>query len=114
VKANPHEIGRVVVSKQGHDSGRRFLVVGIVDEKYVLIADGDIRKLDNPKKKQVKHLRAEPEIPEAAARAIRDREETADSTIRKALAASAAQRQAQGPARADRNTDKEECALVQE
>ena len=38
MKVNPYEMGRVVVSRQGHDQGRRFLVVGLVDERFVLIA----------------------------------------------------------------------------
>ena len=45
MKPSVHELGRVVFSKQGHDKGKAFLVVGLVDETYVLIADGDSRKL---------------------------------------------------------------------
>jgi ribosomal protein L14E/L6E/L27E len=49
-------IGQVVKSRAGRDKGNIFLVVDIVDDEYVLISDGDIRKLDNPKKKKIKHL----------------------------------------------------------
>jgi large subunit ribosomal protein L14e len=111
VKANPHEIGRVVISGQGHDKGRWFVVVGLVDERYVLIADGDTRKMENPKKKQVKHLSAEPETADEAVDAIRAHAQTADSAIRKALKAAQARL---APAGTGRNTDKEECVLVQE
>ena len=34
------ELGQVVYSKQGRDSGRYYAVVEIVDETYVKIADG--------------------------------------------------------------------------
>lgn len=49
-------IGQVVKSRAGRDSGRIFLVLDIIDDQYVYIVDGDIRKLDNPKQKKVKHL----------------------------------------------------------
>ncbi|MCR2043509.1 KOW domain-containing RNA-binding protein [Anaerosalibacter massiliensis] len=49
-------IGQVVKSRAGRDKGNIFLVLDIIDDEYVYIVDGDIRKLDNPKKKKVKHL----------------------------------------------------------
>jgi ribosomal protein L14E/L6E/L27E len=53
-----HEIsvGQIVKSKAGRDKGRIFIVVGMIDEQYVLLADGDTRRVDKPKKKKVKHL----------------------------------------------------------
>ncbi|MCE5342668.1 MAG: KOW domain-containing RNA-binding protein [Eubacteriales bacterium] len=113
MKANPQQIGRVVVSTQGHDRGRRCLVVGIVDERYVLIADGDTRKLDHPKKKQLKHLRAEPGLAADALDAVHKRAQTIDSDIRKALEAMTPEPPL-GRKQADRSTDKEENAFVQE
>ena len=53
----PVEIGRVVVSKCGRDEGRLFLVTGEIDEDFVLIADGDTRKVAKQKKKRRKHLK---------------------------------------------------------
>lgn len=49
-------VGQVVKSRAGRDKGNIFLVLSILDESHVLIVDGDIRKLDTPKKKKVKHL----------------------------------------------------------
>ncbi|TJX62308.1 hypothetical protein E8P77_17340 [Soehngenia saccharolytica] len=49
-------IGQVVKSRAGRDKGRIFVVLEIVDKEYVYVVDGDLRKLDNPKKKKVKHL----------------------------------------------------------
>jgi len=113
VKANPYEMGRVVVSRQGHDRGRRFLVVGLIDERFVLIADGDTRKLDHPKKKQLKHLYAEPQIAQDALAAIARKRQTVNSDIRKALQA-VSPTQPKPSQGADRITNKEEYALVQE
>ncbi len=85
MKPAVQEIGRVVFSKQGHDAGNAFLVVGVLDEKYVLIADGDSRKLAKPKKKQIKHLRSTPYVAAEVLDAIAKQAQTADSDIRKAL-----------------------------
>lgn len=49
-------VGHVVKSKAGRDKDKLFVVLGIVDENYVMIVDGKLRKLENPKKKKIKHL----------------------------------------------------------
>lgn len=53
---NDIAVGQVVKSKAGRDKGRVFVIVDILDDKYVMIADGDLRKVDSPKKKKIKHL----------------------------------------------------------
>ena len=50
------DIGRVVCSLSGHDEGFYMVVVGS-KEKGVLVANGKERKLNNPKLKNIKHLR---------------------------------------------------------
>ena len=47
----PFESGRVVQSRQGRDAGRYFVVLHVVDEKYVMMADGLTSKISHPKKK---------------------------------------------------------------
>lgn len=49
-------VGRVVISSAGHDGGRRMVVTG-ADGGFVFVADGKERKLDSPKKKNIKHVR---------------------------------------------------------
>lgn len=49
--------GSIVLSTAGRDSDRIFAVVGIIDENYVLISDGRVRRLETPKKKKLKHLK---------------------------------------------------------
>ncbi len=49
-------VGRVVISSAGHDSGRRMVVTG-ADGGFVFVADGKERRLDSPKKKNIKHVR---------------------------------------------------------
>ena len=48
--------GQVVKSRAGRDKGRIFLVLDIIDNENLLVVDGDLRKLDKPKKKKIKHL----------------------------------------------------------
>ena len=49
-------IGRVVLAKTGRDAGKFFVIVGIIDNNYVYIANGKNRKIEKPKLKKLKHL----------------------------------------------------------
>ncbi len=49
-------LGQIVISKAGRDEGRKFVVVKTVDDIYVLLADGDLRKMEKPKKKKIRHI----------------------------------------------------------
>ena len=53
----PVEIGSIVISKAGRDRGRHFLVVGVVDDDFVMVANGALRKMNRQKKKRRKHLK---------------------------------------------------------
>ena len=48
--------GSIVRSKAGRDEGRYFIVTALDGEEYALIADGDLRKAEKPKRKKIKHL----------------------------------------------------------
>ncbi|MDD3831077.1 MAG: KOW domain-containing RNA-binding protein [Clostridia bacterium] len=50
-------VGCVVYSLSGRDSGRYYVIVKLEDG-YAYIVDGNLRKLKNPKKKNMKHLRS--------------------------------------------------------
>ena len=49
-------IGKVVYSKSGRDKDRMFVVVKALNPRLVMITDGDLRKIENPKVKNIKHL----------------------------------------------------------
>ena len=53
---NNNLIGRLVHSIQGRDNGKYYLVWRELENGFVLLVDGDNRKILNPKKKSVKHL----------------------------------------------------------
>ena len=75
--------GRIVTAKAGRDIGRCFVVLAADVEGFVLMADGDTRRMGHPKRKKLMHLEFRPErlelaeLPEDGARA--------DAYIRKAL-----------------------------
>jgi len=48
--------GDIVLSKAGRDKDKYFIVLEVIDAQFVLIADGDLRRVDNPKRKKWKHL----------------------------------------------------------
>ncbi|WP_085829592.1 KOW domain-containing RNA-binding protein [Clostridium massiliodielmoense] len=49
-------IGKIVYSKAGRDQGRMFIIFNVIDDDYVSIVDGDLRTVEKPKKKKIKHL----------------------------------------------------------
>lgn len=57
--------GTVVISRAGHDCGRAMLVVRS-DGGFLFVADGKERKLEKPKKKNRKHVRATSRVIEPA------------------------------------------------
>ena len=81
----PMEVGRVVLSKAGRDKGHVFVVMEVLDECQVTIANGCQRKVDNPKKKKIKHLAAKPEILEEIREKIFAKKRIFDSEVRNKL-----------------------------
>jgi ribosomal protein L14E/L6E/L27E len=48
-------VGQMVYSKSGRDKGMLFIIVAIEGE-YAYLADGNVRRLEKPKKKKIKHI----------------------------------------------------------
>ena len=103
MKPIPYEVGRVVESTQGRDRGRLFVVISVVDDDFVLIADGDLRKVERPKRKKVKHLHAKPHLFSKTDEKLIRQAAISDSELRKALQAVK-----------ELTINKEGCGLVQE
>ena len=47
--------GDIVLSKAGRDKDLLFFVLK-VEENYVCLVDGDVHKVENPKRKKIKHI----------------------------------------------------------
>lgn len=58
-------IGGICQSTQGRDKDNYYLIREIHSDGSVGVVDGNFRKLANPKKKNLKHLRLLPEKAEA-------------------------------------------------
>ena len=48
--------GRLAVSVMGRDQGKAYVVVNIIDEFFVQVADGTKKTLSCPKRKHKKHI----------------------------------------------------------
>lgn len=79
-------LGQIVVSRAGRDAGKRFVVVKVVDEFFVEISDGDLRRIEKPKKKKVKHLNITDERAEGLEEKLKSGAKITNAEIRKALA----------------------------
>jgi ribosomal protein L14E/L6E/L27E len=79
-------LGQVVYSKAGRDKGKKFIVLGVLDKEYVLIADGSLRKIEKPKKKKCKHLKQLEMINEDFSKRLYNNLKINNSEIRKWLA----------------------------
>lgn len=78
-------IGRVVYSKAGRDKGRFFIIVSDVDENYVYLCDGDTRKIENTKKKKIKHLAFTNLIADSIKELLLINDNVSNTTIKKFL-----------------------------
>lgn len=54
--ASSLHLGQVVKSRSGRDKDRYFVIIGMEGDQYLFLADGDLRRMDNPKKKKMKHV----------------------------------------------------------
>ncbi|AEV70320.1 KOW domain-containing RNA-binding protein [Acetivibrio clariflavus] len=78
-------LGQVVYSKAGRDKGKKFIVVEMVDDLYVKISDGDLRRIENPKLKKMKHLQVTGEIILPLKEKLENKARVSNAEIRKAL-----------------------------
>ena len=75
----------IIISLAGRDKGKLFYVVD-VEDGYVLIADGKGRKLENPKRKKLKHVRRVSRTETRVALKIQNGDKVLNSELRRDLA----------------------------
>lgn len=80
------KLGQIVYSKMGRDKGKYFVIVQIIDDEYVYIADGNVRRMDRPKKKKIKHLVLTSEIIHPIAEKIKAGRKVNNVEIRNSVA----------------------------
>ena len=75
----------IIESLAGRDKGKFFYVMD-VEDNYVLIADGKGRKLENPKRKKLKHVRRVTRTETRVALKILQGDKVLNSELRRDLA----------------------------
>jgi ribosomal protein L14E/L6E/L27E len=50
-------IGQIVEVTKGRETGQYAVIIGVLNERFILLADGNKRKYDQPKKKNIQHIR---------------------------------------------------------
>lgn len=81
---NNLQLGSIVISKAGRDKTRPFIVLAVENE-YVRIADGDLRKVDKPKLKKLKHLNITKRLAFDVQQALIEGREISDTMLRAAI-----------------------------
>ena len=79
------KVGSIVRSKAGRDKGDFFIVLAM-DGDYVYMANGNLRKVDQPKKKKLKHLQGTEQVSEFIINKLSQGLKVTNSEVRKALA----------------------------
>lgn len=79
------QLGQIVKALKGKDAEAVYVVIGIVDEKFVLIADGDKRKFDQPKRKNIQHLDLQPMISSEVVRSLQESSRVTNAKLRYAV-----------------------------
>ena len=75
----------IIESLAGRDKGKLFYVID-TEENYVLIADGKGRKLEDPKRKKLKHVRRVSRTETRVATRIKNGDKVLNSELRRDLA----------------------------
>ena len=82
---NKATIGQLVIATAGRDANKEFIITCIINDQYVYISDGESRKLENPKKKKLKHLMLSEYVFEEIAQAIQQKSNITNSVIRRCI-----------------------------
>ena len=79
------QIGQVVKVLRGKDAGSLAVVIDLIDEKFVRIADGNVRKFDQSKRKSLQHLELMPWISEEVVNSLRESGRVTNGKLRHAV-----------------------------
>lgn len=77
-------IGKLAISKSGHDKGQLYVIVG-EDERNLYLADGVLKTIDHPKKKNKKHVQPILRIPAEVEAILSSEKELKDLEMKRAL-----------------------------
>lgn len=75
---------KLAKSKSGHDRGHCYVVIK-EEEEYVYVADGVLKTLEKPKKKNRKHIQIIKSIPDEVEELLSENKVLRDLEIKRAL-----------------------------
>ena len=78
--------GAIVRSLRGRDQGELAVIIALLDERFALIADGDRRKFDRPKRKNLLHLEPTGIVSEEVANSLSETGRVTNGKLRFAVA----------------------------
>jgi large subunit ribosomal protein L14e len=77
--------GDIVRSRRGKDEGQLCIILDLVGERSALVADGDKRRFDRPKRKNVLHLEPVGIHSEEVANSLRETGRVTNAKLRFAI-----------------------------
>ena len=78
-------IGGICQSIQGRDKDRFYIIKEISEGGFVLVTDGNFKKIASPKKKRLKHLRLLPDRAESIGAKFESGDKVFDTEVYSAL-----------------------------
>lgn len=81
VGITPFQVGEIVEVLMGRESGKHMIVLD-VQGRFVLLADGDKRKYDQAKKKNVRHIRSTGHIAKSVVDSIAENGRISNAKLR--------------------------------
>lgn len=78
-------IGKVVLSKAGRDKDHLYVVIDVLNDKYVLLSDGNTKTVQMPKRKSLKHLRVLNNVDDEIKESIISKDRGTDLKIKRFL-----------------------------
>lgn len=79
-------IGQVVQITKGREKDQYAVIIKIMEDRFVLLADGEKRKYDRPKKKNVLHIELTPFISNEVRTSLLETNRVSNGKLRFALA----------------------------
>ena len=76
--------GHIVLSQAGRDKDKLFVVTG-VEDNYLYLADGDVHKIENPKRKKIKHVKETGQINESIASKFKKNAKITNQDLKRTL-----------------------------
>ncbi len=79
------QVGQLVKVLKGRDAGAVYVIVGILDDRFVWIADGNKRKFDEPKRKNAQHLELLPIVSSEVVHSLQESGRVTNGKLRHAV-----------------------------